>query len=286
MDKINTTTISARSCGVKRRALRRALLAMLLFIVLYAAWYYEPDPGEGAPRILVSVDRTVWNRVGLNRWTYVRALRKAGLRPVLIDFSSLPLDPDAIDWLADIDGLLLSGGGDVAAVHYGGDESISRDVNPARDDFELQLLAAADRRAMPVLGLCRGAQLLNVHRGGTLGDFRQDSVRYKRHKRAWGGHPVTLDEDTRLAGIFDDTELSSVVTWHGQYVDKPGVDVRVTAYAPDGTPEAIEVATIDPFGMIGVQWHAEVLPWDSNQERLFDAFHDAADRYRRQRSRQ
>lgn len=282
----DTAIKPVRKAGVKRRALRRALVAMLVLVALYAAWFYEPDPGEGAPRILVSVDRTVWNRVGLNRWTYVRALRKAGMRPVLIDFSSLPLDPDAIDWLDDIDGLLLSGGGDVAAEHYGGDESISRDVNPARDDFELQLLASADRREMPVLGLCRGAQLLNVHRGGTLGDFREDSARYRRHKRAWGGHPVTLDEDTRLAGIFADTELASVVTWHGQYVDQPGKDVRVTAYAPDGTPEAIEVATNDPFGMIGVQWHAEVLPWDGSQERLFDAFHDATERYRIERSRQ
>lgn len=259
---------------------------MLLAIVAYAAWFYEPDPGDDAPRVLVSVDRTLWNRVGLNRWTYVRALRKAGMRPILIEFGSLPKDSDAIDWLDDIDGLLLSGGGDVAAVHYGGDETISRDVNPQRDEFELQLLALADRRDMPVLGLCRGAQLLNVHRGGTLGDFREDSARYRRHKKIWGGHPVTLGKDTRLARIFSDTELPSVVTYHGQYVDQPGDEVRVTAYAPDGTPEAIEVATNDPFGMIGVQWHAEVLPWDGRQERLFTAFHDAADRYRGERSRQ
>jgi putative glutamine amidotransferase len=279
-------TNRARRTGAARRVLRRTALSLFLVIVLYAAWFYEPDPGDDAPRVLVSVDRTLWNRVGLNRWTYIRALRKAGMRPVLMNFNALPEDTDASDWMNGIDGLLLSGGGDVSAIYYGGDDSISRDVNPARDDFELALLAAADEEGMPVLGICRGAQLLNVHRGGTLGDFREDSARYRRHKRYWGGHPVSVDENTRLAEIFGSTDLPGVVTFHGQYVDQPGRDVRVIAYAPDGTPEAIEVATADPFGMIGVQWHAEVLPWDNRQERLFAAFRKAADRYQERRSRQ
>jgi putative glutamine amidotransferase len=282
----DTRTNRARRTGAARRVLRRTVLSLFLAIVLYAAWFYEPDPGDDAPRVLVSVDRTLWNRVGLNRWTYIRALRKAGMRPVLMNFNALPEDTDASDWMNGIDGLLLSGGGDVSAIYYGGDDSISRDVNPARDDFELALLAAADEEGMPVLGICRGAQLLNVHRGGTLGDFREDSARYRRHKRYWGGHPVSVDENTRLAEIFGSTDLPGVVTFHGQYVDQPGRDVRVIAYAPDGTPEAIEVATADPFGMIGVQWHAEVLPWDNRQERLFAAFRKAADRYQERRSRQ
>lgn len=264
----------------KRPILRATLFAALLALAGSALWVYEPEPGDGTPRILVSVDRTLWNRVGLNRFTYIRALRKAGMRPVLVEFPDLPQQFDAADWFDDIDGLLLSGGGDVGAIHYGGDESISRDVNPARDAFELQLLAVADSSSMPVLGLCRGAQLLNVHRGGTLGDFRRDSARYSRHKRIWPGHPVALEPDTRLASIFSTSELDSVVTYHGQYVDKPGEDVTITAYAPDGTPEAIEVSTDEPFGMLGVQWHAEVLPWDRHQERLFIAFGDAAERYR------
>lgn len=269
-----------------RKIVRRSVYGVITLAVLLGFWFYEPDPGDGAPRVLVSVDRTLWNRVGLNRWTYIRALRKAGMRPVLVDFETLPLDPDAIDWLDDIDGLLLSGGGDVGAVNYNGDASISRDVNPARDDFELRLIASADRRSMPVLGLCRGAQLLNVYKGGTLGDFREDSERYQRHKRVLGGHAVSIEADSRLASIYSDTEINNVVTWHGQFVNVPGDDVRVTAFAPDGTPEAIEVATEDAFGMIGVQWHAEVVPWDRHQHELFSAFNDAASRYREARSRQ
>lgn len=263
-----------------RKTLRWTSYALLVSITAFAIWFYEPNPGEEAPRVLVSVDRTLWNRFGLNRWTYIRALRKAGMRPVLIDFEQMSVHPDAVDWLEGIDGLLLSGGGDVGAVHYGGDPKISRDVNPARDDFELELLAAADRRDIPVLGLCRGAQLLNVHLGGTLGDFRLDSERYKRHKRLWGGHPVTIDKQSRLAQIYGATELVSVVTWHGQYVAEPATSVRVTAYAADGTPEAIEKEGTDPFGMIGVQWHAEVVPWDEHQQKLFSALYAAAERYR------
>ena len=270
----------------RKRLLGTVAVLTLLLVIAFAAWFHEPDPGDDAPRVLVSIDRTLWNRFGLNRWTYVRALRKAGMRPVLIDFEADSKDVNAVDWLRDVDGLLLSGGGDVGAVHYGGDESISRDVNPARDSFELRLLDLADARSMPVLGLCRGSQLINVHRGGTLGDFREDSARYRRHHRVWGGHPVSLTKESRLARIFSTAELETVVTYHGQYVEKVGDNVDIVAYAPDGTPEAIEVDTNSDFGMIGVQWHAEVVPWDTDQQKLFAAFRAAADRYRDERSLQ
>jgi len=142
------------------------------------------------------------------------------------------------------------------------------------------LLKGAEQRGLPVLGLCRGAQLINVHRGGTLGDFRSDSPRYDRHHRVLSGHPVDVEADSRLATILGETRLESVVTYHGQFVDNPGEGVRITAYAPDGTPEAIEIATETGFGIIGVQWHAEVLPWDTHQGRLFGALADAATEYR------
>jgi len=222
--------------------------------------------------VLVSVDRTLWNRIGLNRWTYVRALRRAGVRPLLIDFTTFTPGQPAAEWLAAHDGLVLTGGGDVAADRYGGEPSVTRDVSTARDAFELALLAEAERRNLPVLGLCRGAQLINVFKGGTLGDFRADSERYGRHHRVTPGHPVSIEADSRLADIYATTRLERVTTWHGQYVDRPGAGVEITAVAPDGTPEAIEVDAARGFGMIGVQWHAEVPPWDGVQQRLFDAF--------------
>ena len=243
--------------------------AVLAVLALFAV-YYVPDPGHDAPRVLVSVDRTLWNDLGLNRLTYVRKLRLAGLSPVLAEF---PVDGEpSPDLLNDVSGLVLTGGGDVAAAEYGGDPAVTLDVKPARDAFELALLGMAEARALPILGLCRGAQLMNVHRGGTLGGFR-DEPRFGIHRNALEGHPVLIEPGSRLAAIYGSERVDEVTTWHGQHVAAPGRGVEITAYSPDGIPEAIEV-TDGPF-MLGVQWHAEMPPWDEQQERLFVAFADA-----------
>lgn len=247
-----------------------ALTAAVLAVLALFAVYYVPDPGQGAPRVLVSVDRTLWNDVGLNRLTYVRKLRLAGLSPVLAEF---PVEGEpSPDLLDDIDGLVLTGGGDVAAVQYGGDPAVTLDVKPARDAFELGLLEMAEARTLPILGLCRGAQLMNVHRGGTLGDFR-DEPRFGVHRNALEGHAVVIEAGSRLADIYGTGRLDEVTTWHGQHVAAPGRGVVIAARSPDGIPEAIEVTDV-PF-MLGVQWHAEMPPWDEQQERLFVAFADA-----------
>ena len=247
-----------------------APVAAVMAVLTLVAVYYVPDPGQGAPRVLVSVDRTLWNDLGLNRLTYVRQLRLAGLSPVLVEF---PADGQpSPDLLHDIDGLVLTGGGDVAAAEYGGDPATTLDVKPARDAFELGLLEMAEARSLPILGLCRGAQLMNVHRGGTLGDFR-DKPRFDIHHNALEGHPVMIEAGSRLADIYATERLDEVTTWHGQHVAAPGRDVAITAYSPDGIPEAIEVEGA-PF-MLGVQWHAEMPPWDEQQQPLFVAFADA-----------
>lgn len=243
--------------------------AVLAVLALFAV-YYVPDPGDGAPRVLVSVDRTLWNSFGLNQLTYVRKLRLAGVSPVLVEFAEDgELSPDLFN---DIDGLVLTGGGDVAAAEYGGDPAVTRDVNLARDAFELALLEMAEARSLPILGLCRGAQLMNVHRGGTLGDFRGEP-RFGFHRNALEGHAVLIEPGSRLAAIYGTARLDEVTTWHGQHVAETGRGIVITARSPDGIPEAIEVADA-PF-MLGVQWHAEMPPWDDQQQRLFIAFADA-----------
>lgn len=259
------------------RIVRNATTALLAVSVcaiaaLFAA-YYVPDPGADAPQVLVSVDRTLWNTVRLNRLSYIRQLRLAGLRPYLA-----PFPPNGANgWSAlpeGIHGLLLTGGGDVAASEYGGDAGIVQGVKPARDAFEIRLLELAERDALPVLGLCRGAQLLNVFRGGTLGDFRHDRARHARHRNVTRGHDVQLVPDSRLAEIYGSTLLEDVTTWHGQHVARPGRNLNIAATAPDGTPEAIEDRTGERFVM-GVQWHAEMPPWNNRQAPLFDAFASA-----------
>lgn len=258
-----------------------ALATLAVLFVAALSFVYLPIPPPNAPTVLVSVDRTLWNRTGLNRLTHVRALRDAGLRPVLIDFEKAEnraITPS--EWLAGFDGLILGGGGDVDPRAYGSGFDAAVAANPQRDEFELALLDSAERLGLPVLGICRGAQLINVYRGGTLGDFRADSSRYGRHHRVLSGHPVDLLPGSRLSSIFGATRLDNVVTFHGQHVDVPGRDVHVVGYAPDGTPEAIEVGTGNEFGMLGVQWHAEVMPWDPHQARLFRAFAEAAAAHR------
>jgi putative glutamine amidotransferase len=252
------------------RFLGGALLAAAIGIAVMFALFYVSNPGEAAPRVLVSVDRTLWNQLGLNRLTYVRKLRLAGLHTVLVEFPESGVLPDGL--LDDIDGLVLTGGGDIAAERYGGNPAVTIGVKPPRDAFELALLAAADNQSLPMLGLCRGAQLLNVHRGGKLGDFR-DEPRFGVHRNAFGGHAVAIESDSRLAAIYGTDRLSEVTTWHGQHVSVPGRDVVITAFSPDGIPEAIEIA--GHWFALGVQWHAEMPPWDTQQGRLFAGFAEA-----------
>ncbi len=250
----------------------------LCVLTLAILWMGDSEEAADAPRVLISLDRSLWNRLRMNRWTYVRAAREAGLQPLLVDYDYQPAEAKRL--MRDIDALILSGGGDVGAKHYGGDPLISRDVNPARDAFELSLLRIAEEKGIPVLGICRGAQLINVYYGGTLGDFRKDGPKYSVHHKIWGGHSVSLAPGAKLIDIYRSTELESVVSYHGQYVERPGRHVEIVAFAPDGTPEAIEVGEQWGFGMIGVQWHPEVWSRGDPQKRLFRALATAAQRYR------
>ena len=256
--------------GILVRTITAMLLVAVIAVLVLFAFLHVPNPDNGGPRVLVSVDRTLWNTLGLNRLTYVRKLRLAGLQTVVVEFPEDGTLPAGV--FDDVDGLVLTGGGDVAAARYGGDPAVTLDVKPARDSFEFALMTLAERDSLPVLGLCRGAQLINVHLGGTLGDFR-DEPRFGTHRNAFEGHVVTIEAGSRLAGIYGTARLEDVTTWHGQYVGVPGRSVVVTAFSPDGTPEAIEVAST--WFAVGVQWHAEMPPWDEQQDRLFVAFADA-----------
>jgi gamma-glutamyl-gamma-aminobutyrate hydrolase PuuD len=259
------------------RWIKRLSLAVAASVAVVTAgfWvvYFEPDPGESAPAVLVSVDRTLFNAVGLNRLTYVRHLRRQGLRPVLVSFPDAgePIDLEGL--FTGIDGLVLTGGGDVAAGRYGGDPSLTIDVDPARDAFEIGLLEIARQRGLPLLGLCRGAQLMNVYRGGSIGDMRDEPETYALHHDAFDRHDVTFTDDSRLARIYGQTTVGEATSWHGQYVERPGDAVRITGRAGDGLPEAIEIDG-ERFA-IGVQWHAEMPPWVDEHEPLFKAYANA-----------
>ena len=172
-----------------------------------------------------------------------------------------------------IDGVIIGGGNDIDPGIYGGDVSSSPSIDPERDRYELDVLAEADRRALPVLGICRGAQLINVHAGGNLiGDLKP----IRRHTSNKGTllprKRVTVAQGSTLAGWLgaNNTKVNSL---HHQAVKDTGKNLQVTAQDRDGIVQGIE-STSGPL-RVGVQWHPEYLLQRKDQRRLFGSFVEA-----------
>jgi putative glutamine amidotransferase len=202
---------------------------------------------------------------------YVEAIRRAGARPVLLAGTD---GGSAEEVLESFDGLLLAGGGDVDPSRYGADpHPLQYGIDPDRDSTEIDLALAADREGVPTLGICRGAQVLNVAFGGTLHQHIADSEALASHGVPGGGGPVVheikVSEASRLASACGRTVLTSMCHHH-QGIDRLGEGVVAVAWAGDGLVEAVE----RPEGwMVGVQWHPEETAGaDPAQQALFDAF--------------
>jgi putative glutamine amidotransferase len=208
--------------------------------------------------------------------TYVRAIEAAGAIPVVLP----PLGhADTTRLLARVDGLVLSGGPDLAPEAYGAKPHVELgSTEPGLDAFEYRLAREALRLGMPILGICRGAQALNVARGGTLHQHLPDVVGEAiAHRQIEDGrlptHPVTILPASRLADVLGATQLM-VNSFHHQAVDRLGNGLRACAWAPDGTIEGIE----DPREafVIAVQWHAETLQGIPAHLALFEELASAA----------
>ena len=203
---------------------------------------------------------------------YVAAVQQAGADVVLL----APTPQPNVGILDQLNGLLLPGGLDVDPAAYGAERQPGcEDVDPDRDSFELELTRAALQRNMPVLGICRGMQVINVALGGTL---EQDIEAQfgTAHRPALGSlgedsaHPVEFVEGSLCAEIAASAE-AVVRSHHHQAVGVAGPRVKISATsAADGICEAIEVDGCD-FA-VGVQWHAEATPGD----RFIPAFVKAA----------
>lgn len=206
---------------------------------------------------------------------YLQALSAAGCLPVVVP----PLDAERIDAFLDrVDGICLSGGPDIFPATYGADPHPRLGpTEPDLDRFEIALTRAADRRGMPILAICRGAQLLNVVRGGTLHQHLPDVVgtAVEHRQVADGGEPthdVALAEDSRLAQTLGLHRLQ-VNSFHHQAVARLGDGLVVVGHAPDDVVEAVE-GPGERF-VVGVQWHAESIARRTEQRALFGAFADA-----------
>ncbi|HWD64262.1 MAG TPA: gamma-glutamyl-gamma-aminobutyrate hydrolase family protein [Solirubrobacteraceae bacterium] len=206
---------------------------------------------------------------------YMHAIEAGGGLPVVVP----PLSHGAIDSLLDrVSGLCLSGGPDLHPAAYLRHEHVALGPTwPELDEFELELIRAADLRDMPILAICRGLQVLNVARGGTLHQHLPDLSAEITHRQPEPGHQTThwirLTGPSRLAGILR-RRRTRVNSFHHQAVDGLGANLSVTSHAPDGTIESLE--SNDGRFVVGVQWHAECLIRQPAQLAIFEAFVEAA----------
>jgi putative glutamine amidotransferase len=176
------------------------------------------------------------------------------------------------------------GGGDVDPTRYGGSggEHVYG-VEPDRDELEIALLHAADRSGLPVLAICRGMQVLNVARGGTLHQHIPDvygEEALSHRQTELGHHPsheVEIEAGTKLAQTIGGAQ-ADVNSFHHQSVEKLGSGLRISARSPEGIVEGVEA--VDRDFVIGVQWHAESLTNRDEHEALFRGLAEAAARYR------
>lgn len=262
------------------RTKRIAVIVPLALVVLvvavfagYRAWLSCSLAGD-APAIGMSADATVLNELGITSVTYETAVVRAGGRPRAVRAGDLV---DVEEFLGTIDGLYLTGGGDVDPALWGGDPEGTLMVDPARDELELALIEGALDRGMPVLGICRGAQMINVALGGSLRAIRTDPELGRTHfvsLDSLSAHSVDIEPGTLLHRILDE-ETRHVNSFHGNAVDRLGRGLRVSARAPDGIVEAIEAA--DGSFVLGIQWHPDLRVLENRKAlAIFEAFVEEA----------
>ena len=207
---------------------------------------------------------------------YVHAVERAGGRPLLVP----PVENGIDETLDALDAIIFSGGGDLDPETYGADaHPETNEVSRARDSAELALLQAALGRDMPVLAVCRGSQVLNVARGGDLVQHLPEIVGHDRHRHEEGmmaDHEVRVEGGSRLGSILGDS--APVKSSHHQGFGRIGEGLRESAWAEDGTIEAVE----DPSHRfaLGVLWHPE----EGEDYALFAALVEEAAAYRARES--
>jgi putative glutamine amidotransferase len=237
-------------------------------------------PAIGISTTLAPAQWGVWDqRAALLPFAYITAIQRAGGMAVMI-----PPDPaleQSPDQMLDlIDGLILSGGADIDPMFYGAEpHPMTKNTVPERDRVELALARRAVDLEMPVLGICRGMQLINVAFGGTLIQHLPDDVGHEDHRRAPGSFDGS-DHDVRLkAGSLAERaagdEVHVTKSHHHQGVATVGDGLEVTGHSTlDELPEAIESSS--PGYVLGVQWHPEA----DEQSRVISALVEQARNYR------
>lgn len=268
-----------------RRIVWRLVLALVaLVVVAYAGlriWQWVVVP-KGAPLIGLSLDTAWHSRLGFSDKTYEIAITRVGGRMVRIR----PGDESAEEVLDRIDALFLTGGGDIDPRIYGGRPGSAKLVDRERDDFEIELIRGALERDMPILGICRGIQILNVAHGGAIRNLRDDPKLHDTHGielDSWRAHTVTITTGSRVGRIVG-AGVKQVNSFHAQAVGRVGRGLQVAARAPDGVVEALE--RNDRRFVLATQWHPEILSLNNKTDlALFEEFLKEAKAYRARRQR-
>lgn len=232
------------------RQFLRLLIAGIFILGLFAGCRHEPRPH-------------VPLRIALSSATdnYINWLHRIDSTIRIIDLKNLSAD-SAVLLLIESDGIVFTGGEDVDPSRYGRTVDTSRcEMNPKRDSVEFALIAKAFKLKIPVLGICRGQQIINVAKGGSLivdipSDFPNAGVhRCEDYTKCF--HHVKLIKETLLSEICK-ADTGWVTTNHHQAVAAPGEGIRISAYSADGLPEAIEWKDNKGKGFfVAVQWHPE-----------------------------
>jgi putative glutamine amidotransferase len=215
---------------------------------------------------------------------YVDGVAGAGGVPVVLPPTGEETAAEAV--IRSLDGLLLSGGSDLDPGYYGEEPVPELGVTlPERDAFEMTLVGLALRRGMPVFGICRGMQVLNVALGGTLyqdlpSQWERDVLKHRQDTPKWQPtHEVRVEDGSYVAGVMD-RRVVKVNSYHHQGVKDLARGLLATGRSSDGVVEAVEAVDVSERWLLGVQWHAEAMRGAGpQQESLFEAHVLAAKRH-------
>jgi putative glutamine amidotransferase len=227
-----------------------------------------PTPRIGLTSYREIAEWGVWHEsADLLPASYVDAVRRAGGAPMLLPPGGSPAEAEAV--VSGLDGLLLAGGADIDPGRYGAArEGRTGPARPDRDGWELALIAAALPLGVPILGVCRGLQMLNTALGGTLVQHLPDVVGSEIHcptVGVHGTHDVRIAADGRVAAAMSEAVSAShvsVATYHHQAIERLAEGLTAVGWAEDGTIEAVELpgspSSPSSQWVVGVQWHPEV----------------------------
>lgn len=213
---------------------------------------------------------------------YARCIRSIGYLPILIPISGH--QNLAQDYIANLDGLIISGGCDINPLIYGEEPRMALSTSDyVRDQWEIALFQAAQKAQLPVLGICRGFQLINVLLGGTLyqdmSEISQQEVSLVQHIKngsrfIYPQHTIQIKESSILYNLMNKCIEVQVNSYHHQAIKKLGAGLEAVAFSADGLIEAFEQISAEPNPpLLGVQWHPELLAiHQKNMLKLFTWF--------------